>query len=85
MTGYRYLLDRTVVEEFLDLPAHHRKSLLAIFQQIADNPHQTGEEFFEDSSGRKIQKRRFGTWKISYWPDHAVKELRIVGMQQAKR
>jgi hypothetical protein len=85
MTAYRYLLDCAVLEEFLSLRSDHRRALIAIFRQIADNPYQPGETFFRDSTGREIQKRRFGNWSISFWPDHAVTELRIVGIQQARR
>ena len=81
---YRYVLDAEVAEVILTLSSRQRWEFVKIFRSLASNPNQRGELSFRDSKGRKIQKRRFGLWLISYWPDHAVKEVRIVGVQPAK-
>ena len=81
---YRYVLDEEVAETLLTLSARQRAEFIQIFRALAANPHQRGEQVFHDSTGREIQKLRFGRWLISYWPDHAVKEVRIVGIQRTK-
>jgi hypothetical protein len=83
--AYRYVLDCDVAEDLLALPARHRDHFIRIFQELAGNPHQKGRSYFRDSSGREIQKGHFGHWLVSYWTDHAVKEVRIVGIQRAAR
>jgi hypothetical protein len=82
---YRYVLDGTVAEEVLTAPARQREQFIKVFRHLADDPFQRGESFFRDSSGREIQKKLFGQWLISFWPDHAVQEMRVVGIQRATR
>ena len=83
--SYRYVLDCTVAEDILTLSARQRGQFVQIFRSLAENPFQRGEQTFKDSTQREIQKKRFGGWLVSYWADHAVKELRIVGIQKAKQ
>jgi hypothetical protein len=82
---YRYTLDCDIAESLFALPVRQRERFVKIFRSLANQPHQSGDHFFRDSVGREIQKKRFGEWWISYWPDHAEKEVRIVGVQKAKR
>jgi hypothetical protein len=78
---YRYVLDCDVAETLLRLPARQREELIRSFRLLASGPYQQGDTSFKDSMLRDIQKKRFGRWFISFWADHAVKELRIVGVQ----
>jgi len=80
---YRYTLDCEVAESLFALPARQRERFIKIFRSLANEPYQAGEYIFRDSAGREIQKKQFVEWWVSYWPDHAVKELRIVGVQKA--
>jgi hypothetical protein len=82
---YRYALDCDVAESLFSLPAKQRERFVKIFHNLANEPYQAGEYFFMDSVGREIQKKRFAEWWISYWADHAAKEMRIVGVQKAQR
>jgi hypothetical protein len=82
---YTYVLDRTVAESLLMAPARQREEFIRIFRGLASDPFQKGEESFRDSAGREIQKKAFGPWNISFWADHAVKEVRIAGIQRISR
>ena len=81
---YRYALDCEVAEDILELSSKQRRRFMQAFRQIAADPSQTGEQTFKDSVGRDIQKKKFDRWPISFCTDHAVKEVRIVGLQRAK-
>jgi len=83
--SYRYVLDDSVVENLLTLPARHREQFVIFFRRLAGDPFQSGESSFRDLSRREIQRAHFGQWLVSFWADHAVKELRIVGIQRFKR
>ena len=78
---YRYVIDCDVAEILLRLPVRQREELIRAFRLLASDPFQQGESLFKDLTGRDIQKKRFGRWVVSFWADHAVKELRIVGIQ----
>ncbi|MEK7683832.1 MAG: hypothetical protein AAB466_00250 [Verrucomicrobiota bacterium] len=82
---YRYVLDCAVAESIFGLSGRQRDLFIRFFRALADDPFQVGDETFLDSTGREIQKKRFARWLVSYWPDHAVKEVRIVGVQLATR
>jgi hypothetical protein len=81
---YRYVIDCDVAETLLRLPSRQREELIRAFRHQAADPHQRGDSCFKDSTLRVVQKKRFGRWLISFWPDQAVKELRIVGVQLHK-
>ena len=82
--AYRYALDCGVAEAILTLSARQRQEFIQIFRDLAEHPFQSGEESFRDSQQREIQKKAFGRWIVSYWADHAVSEVRIVGVQKRK-
>lgn len=81
---YHYVVDCDVAETLLRLPIRQREQLIRAFRFLASDPFQLGESSFKDSSSRDIQKKRFGRWIISFWTDHPVKEVRIVGLQAHK-
>ncbi len=81
---YRYVLDVDVAEVLLSLPLRQRRYFITISRRLAEDPSQTGEETFLDDSERVVQKKQFGQWRVSYWADHATKEMRIVGIQRSK-
>jgi hypothetical protein len=85
MLGYRYVLDCDVAEALLESSARQRATFVRIFRRLAEAPNQAGEWTFKDSAGRSIQKKRFDRWLVCYWADHAVREIRIVGIQKANR
>jgi hypothetical protein len=78
---YRSVVDCDVAETLLRLPIRQREELIRVMRFLASDPHQQGETSFRDSTMRDIQKKRFGRWLISFWAGHAVKELRVVGIQ----
>jgi hypothetical protein len=83
--GYRYALDGELAEELLTLPPRQREQLITAFRELVNDPFELGEESFRDSSGRELQRRAFGRWRITFWCDHAERELRIVGVQRRAR
>ncbi len=80
-SGYRYVLDQAVAERLLRLSARQIRSLIELFQYLADNPHEAGEQWAMDLKGRKNQAVTQGPFTVVYWPDHAVRELRVVALE----
>ena len=85
MQQYRYVLDEDVAELVLALSKARREELIRIFRELAANPFQAGESCFRDTEGREIQNKQYQTWLLSFWSDHAMKEIRIVGIQKRLR
>ena len=84
-SGYRYILDCVVVENLLRLPLRERDFSVTVFRRLEGDPYQKGESNFHDPSGREIQRKQFSAWVVLFWSDHAVKEVRIVGVQRLRR
>jgi hypothetical protein len=54
-----------------------QRKVVALMFQIAGHPTQLGDYATRDDEGREIQHLLLGDWQFSFWPDHAVHELRI--------
>jgi len=80
--AYSYVADAAVVGFFMDCPKREREQLLRVFTVLAESPHQRGDWLRKTSSGRELQIKRFGKWLVTYWPDHPVREVRIVDVER---
>jgi len=56
--------------------------LIALLFQLSENPNQIGDYSEPDASGREVQFIRIREQLIAFWADHAVKELRIVDIEE---
>lgn len=54
-----------------------QKKVIPLLFQISDHPSQLGDYATRDEDGREIQHLLIGDWHFSFWPDHAVRELRF--------
>jgi hypothetical protein len=56
--------------------------MVDILYRLADYPNQPGDYESVDENGRKVQHLEAGPLVISFWPDHAVRELRITDVEE---
>lgn len=80
--GYTYAADRLVVEKLLLLSRRDRNRLLQAFEHLADNPFHKPELELERAGLSPVQVNHFGQWLVNWWPDHAVREVRIIGFNR---
>jgi hypothetical protein len=80
--GYSYAVDAAVLTRFGQCSRREREQLLRAFEFLAQVPHQRGEWVRRTPSARELQLKRFGKWLVTYWPDHAVREVRIVDVER---
>ena len=59
-----------------------RKLLLDFFDQLARSPATTSEWTLIDQAGRTNYQAAVGRFLITYWADHAVREVRIVRLDR---
>lgn len=64
------------------LSKERQRRLIRLLFQLADNPHQIGDYCESDDTGRDVQFIRLRDRLIAFWPDDAVKELRIVDIEE---
>ncbi len=78
--GYTYVLNAEVLEVFAQANKRQREFYIKRLEALAANPFQQPDETSADSQGRTINHTSAGRWVFQWWPDHAVKEVRVVGM-----
>jgi hypothetical protein len=83
MSLYRVFLAKEIVAQLRNCRRGERESITRFFDQIADDPYRAGEFAEQDDAGRDIQVTLIGRFALYYWSDHAVKEVKVIGMKIA--
>ena len=58
-----------------------RKALLDFFDRLAADPFQESDWTIEDSTGRTHYRALVGRHLVTWWADHAVREVRIAKLE----
>ena len=82
MDAYEPVLSARALAALLSFSKKKQKELSDSLYRLASTPSQPGDYCFPDESDRKVQYMLIGNYVIGYWPDHAMKELRIVEIDQ---
>ena len=80
--GYTYATDKAVLEAAFVLPKRDRDRLRRAFEQLSGNPFHPPEYEFIRPGESRVHVNRFGHWLVSWRADHAVREVRIVGIER---
>ncbi|MEI6147968.1 MAG: hypothetical protein WCS01_02650 [bacterium] len=72
-----------VAEQLFTIPRHGRAQLMAFFDSLERDPHQSGDYAETDADERQNQVKIVGRWAVTYWSDHPVKEVRVVRLEMA--
>ena len=59
-----------------------QRMLIRILYQLAETPSQIGDYSEADGTGRVIQFILIRDLLVAFWADHAVRELRIVDIEE---
>ncbi len=59
-----------------------QRKVIGLLFQLADNPSQIGDYSESDNTGREVQFILIQDLLIAFWADHAVRELRIVDIEE---
>jgi len=80
---YRVVLHAELLDLLFRMRRAERRQLIQFFDALAARPHAEGDYEEFDSTGRPNQVKILERWAITYWPDHAVKEVRVVEIEPA--
>jgi mRNA-degrading endonuclease RelE of RelBE toxin-antitoxin system len=81
---YKVIIDSELAESLWRLPARSRREIIAIFERLADYPQTAVEDQIRAMDGRMLYRAKFNRWRICFWIDGPVDELRIVEVSRAK-
>lgn len=84
MKPHKVILDSDLAESLWRLPSRSRREILAIFEKLAEYPLTGVEDQIRATDGRMIQRARFNKWRVCYWIDGPVDEVRIVEVSRAR-
>ncbi len=81
-SGCCFLLTGEVFRYLLTLRAAERQRLDEVFQLLADNPFLSGDYQEHDAEDRRLEVLLKGRFLLTFWTDHAVKEVRVVRVER---
>jgi len=61
-----------------------QRKLAVILDEVKAAPFRPGDLQERDAQGRVNEVLVVGDWLVTYWPDHAVRELRVVRLEQVE-
>ena len=80
--GYEPVLSGRAASFLVGLSRSKQRSVMLLADRLAEYPTQLGDYATKDESGREVQHLLVGDWHFSFWPDHAVRELRITEINE---
>ena len=82
MQSYKVLVTIEVLQ--MERPSRvDRDRILSFVESLAKNPERLGDYTERDESGRLIQIKILGNHALTYWADHAVKEVKVIKIEKA--
>ena len=84
MKPHKVILDSDLAESLWRLLSRSRREILAIFEKLADYPLTGVENQIRATDGRMIQGTRLNKWRVYFWIDGPVDEVRIVEVSRAR-
>lgn len=82
MPAYSYALGDEAVHVFTSLSARQREKLLREFDHLACFPAQQGDYQEVGATDRIYEVKLSGDLLLTWWVDHAAKEVRIVRIER---
>ncbi len=81
MSGYDYSLSRVATQAVLACPRAGQRRMENILERLAREPFAEPDFTEAGESGRRYAVRMFGDTIVTYWVDHAVKEIKVVRIE----
>jgi len=66
-------------------PRAERERILSFLESLANHPELSGDYAEHDDAGRSVQIKIVGDFALTYWADHAVKEVKVTKIEKADR
>ena len=60
-----------------------RDRIMKFIRELANDPFRRGDFQDKDDVGNEIQVKIIGDHAVSYWADHAVREVKVINVQSA--
>lgn len=82
MADYEAILHAQAWQTLAALKGAERRRLLAAIERIAAEPFRSGDLQQSGSDGRVNEVVLLDEWLVTFWADHAVKEIRVIALER---
>jgi hypothetical protein len=82
ISRYAYSLHERAAWAVLEVEDSDRRELLTLFETLASAPSRPATERVIDETGRPNAVTYTAHFRVIYWADHAVKEIRILDVRR---
>ena len=79
--AYEIVAPLTVFEAVRTIRRSDRLQIEEFLHRLTRQPSSPGDFEAPADDGRTHQVKIVGDWLVSYWPDHAVREIRLSGVE----
>lgn len=84
MDAYEPVFSEAAAKTLATAPRVEQRRLAVILDEMKVAPLRPGDLQESDAHGRVHEVIVVGDWLVTYWPDHAVRELRIVRLERVE-
>ena len=81
MDAYELVLSEAAAEVLVRASRSVQRRLAVVLDEVKGEPFRPGDLRERDAQGRLNEVLVVGDWLVTYWPDHAVRELRVVRLE----
>lgn len=78
--NYTYVIERSAAQTVFGLSSRERRFVQAVIEDLVAAPFRSADLDEAGDDGRHLLTRFFGPFSVTYWLDHATKEVRIVAI-----
>jgi hypothetical protein len=82
--GYELVLSEAAAMTLATVARADQRRLAVILDEVKVSPFRRGDLQERDAQGRLNEVLVFGDWLVTYWPDHAGRELRVVRLERVE-
>jgi hypothetical protein len=82
--GYELVLSEAAAMTLVTAPRSAQRKLALILDNVKKTPFRTGDLQEQDTQGRINEVIVAGDWLVTFWPDHAVRKLRIIRLEHVE-
>lgn len=82
---YRVFICQAAVDAIAQSRGNQKNQLTAFVRSLETDPYNEGDFREEDESGRPCYTKVVQDFAVSYYPDHAVKEVKVFEVSRADR
>lgn len=84
MDAYELVLSESVAMVFATAARSEQRRMATVLEQIKAAPMRRGDLQERDAQGRDNEIIVVGDWVVTYWPDHAAREIRVVRLERVE-